>query len=772
MAQERFQVGLTEHRWRQAFRVLVCVGLALCMLGCVGRARRKAKRQLRLQPKIVTFEIEGNQKISDQYIFSRIQSGLPPQFSYSSMFNKPRFDELVFETDLQRIESIYRARGYYDAKVIEHKVLPLSEDEVSLWVNLEEGEPIKVEELQFRFADGTNAPQELQDFVTGVSTPFPKNATLRLNEVFVYDTYSRIREELAARITNQGYAQANIRGLAQVDTLNHKAYISFLIDPGPVCSFGAVEFVGLKPLDAKGKGLTEKDLRKYLAFTRGEPFTRPKLTATQQNLFDTGSFAAVNIEPKFVEGKKEVDIVISIEQVQRHRVQAGGGFELDANSRFNLRGKLAWLDRSVSGGMSKLQASTSGGTAMTIIKTETPQLDGNGQPVLNEEGNPVNDIARDFTFAPVFNITGAFSLPYVLSPRRSFSTTAGLLFDSPADGLATATVPLHFEFDRDLLGEKKDRAVKAGRVEGPSELSTKAFSYGYGYTFQLVGLCFLVAGDNSFCADQGDAEVGASLAALGIGAGKNFFQLGYLEQHIIYNRTDDPADPKKGITLSLNLHEGAGPLAFQSPKSEDAFNYLRVLPEARGYWPLNRKKTFVFASRLQLGALLIKNENVDNQNQSPFPERFFLGGASSHRAFGFQGLSPIQDLEDNNGNIKQIPIGGNAMFLTSAELRFDTSFGLRLAAFTDIGVVPPFFADIPSLTFKTTAADGSTLINDLTIRSAVGAGVRYVYGPLVFRGDVAALVDNFNEIQGVFGFQQEGNIFSFMKFQLSIGEAF
>ena len=764
MIQQRARTNSTSPDWRSAFRALLCVGLALYLFGCIGQARRQAKRQLRTQPKITAFSLEGNENISDQYIFSRIQSGLPPPFSLS---RKPRFDELVFETDLQRIEAIYRARGYYDAKVIEHKVLKLSDEEVSLWVNLEEGEPIKVEKLEIRFADSSGAPQELQDFVTGVSTPFPQSASMAPNDIFVYDTYSRIREEIAARVTNQGYAQANVRGLAQVDTLNHKAYISFLIEPGPVCSFGDVEFVGLQPLDAKGNGLTEKELRRYLAFSRGEPFTRPKLTATQQNLFDTGSFAAVNIEPKFVEGKKEVDIVISIEQVRRHRVQAGGGVELDANSRFNLRAKLAWLDRSVTGGMSKLQATTSGGVAMTVINT--PQVDGDGAPILNENGDQVTE--RSFAFAPVFNITGAFSVPYVLSPRRSFSTSAGLLFDSPADGLATATVPLHFEFDRDLLGERKDRAVKAGRVEDPSKLSTKAFSYGYGYTFQLVGLCFLVAADGSFCADQGDADVGNSLEALGLGNGKNFFQLGYLEQHLTYNRTDDPADPRKGFTLSLNLHEGAGPLAFQSPRSEDAFNYLRILPEARFYWPLNRKKTLVFASRLQLGALLIKNENVGNQNQSPFPERFFLGGASSHRAFGFQGLSPIQDFEDETG-IKQIPIGGNAMFLTSAELRFNTPFGLRLATFMDIGVVPPFFADLPALTFNTTAADGSTLISDLTIRAAVGTGVRYVYGPLVFRGDVAALVDNFDEIQDVFGFDQEGNIFSFMKFQISIGEAF
>jgi outer membrane protein assembly factor BamA len=213
-------------------------------------------------------------------------------------------------------------------------------------------------------------------------------------------------------------------------------------------------------------------------------------------------------------------------------------------------------------------------------------------------------------------------------------------------------------------------------------------------------------------------------------------------------------------------------LAFQSPKNKDAFNYLRILPEARGYWPLNRKKTLAFASRVQLGALLIKNENVGEQNQSPFPERFFLGGASSHRAFGFQGLSPIQELEDNNGNIKQIPIGGNAMFLTSGELRFDSPIGVRFATFVDIGVVPPFFADIPALTFSTIAANGSELITDLTIRTTVGAGLRYVYGPIVGRLDVAALADNFDELQGVFGFAKEGNIFSFLKFQLSIGEAF
>jgi translocation and assembly module TamA len=762
--------------------------LALSMMGCIGAARRAARKQGREQPKVSSFDINGNTKISDQDIFSRLQMGLPPNFSFAK---KPRFDELAFEADIKRIEALYQSRGYYDAKVIEHKILKVDSDEVGLWVSIEEGEPIKVERNEIRFAEGNNPPEEIKALILGESQPFAKNAILKPGDIFVYETYSRTREEIAARITNRGYAQANVRGVVQVDTLNKKAYIDFVVDTGPVCKFGKVEFVGLgRP--GETDGLEDKDLRKYLTFSRGEPFTRPKLLATQENLFDTGAFSAVNVDPKFAEGKEEVDIIITVEQVKRHRVQAGGGAEIDANSRFNLRARLSWIDRSVSGGMSKLQASATGGTAITFDRPAITDADGN--PVLGANGEPILD-DLDVTVAPIANVTTSFSLPYVRSPRRSFGTSASFLFNSPDDGLLTASVPLRLEINRDLLGEMKDRDVKAGRIEDPSKLNVKAFSYGYSYTFQLVKVCFLdgndpeIIEDDSLCALSGDAADDA-LQSLGLQGNNTIFRLGYLEQHVNYNRTDDPANPRKGFALSLNVHEGAKLLGGQ-------FNYLRLLPEARGYYPLNQKKTLVLASRLQLGALFIKDEkNVElvedpnnpgtftevTTNTSPFPERFFLGGSNSHRAFGFQGLAPEQ--LGVNGTF--IPIGGNFMALSSTELRLDTPFGVRFVTFFDIGVVPPFLNDVAAgnLTFDRSRIEGEqcgvenndVFRNDCAVRSAIGVGVRYVYGPLVFRGDVAVLVDSFDsqDLGRVFGFGDgnEGTIFQFTKFQISIGEAF
>jgi outer membrane protein assembly factor BamA len=791
--------------WRRAFWAVVSVGLALFISGCANSARRQLKQKERSLPKIVAFEIEGNKVLSDQDIFSRIQTGLPPRFSLS---RKPRYDEFVFETDLQRIEALYRSRGYYDAKVVEHKITKVDKDEVKLWVSLEEGEPIRVEkDPEIKFLEDTEAPQDLQDFVTGKSVEFPDEAILKDKQVFLYENYSNIKEEILARITNRGYAQATVRSLAQVDTLNHKVYVSFLIDPGPLCTFGQIKFVGLKAY-ADGKGLKDKDLKRYLAFATGEPFTRTKLTATQQNLFDTGAFSLVNVEPQFVNGKKSVDILIKVEQVQRHRIQAGGGTEIDANSRLNLRARLSWLDRSVSGGLSKLQVSTTAGTAITTTKTKF-DADGNVIPI-GDDKTPVESVDRDRTLAPVFNVTGAYTLPYVRSPRRSFAASAGFLFDSPTDSLSTATIPFHLEFDRDLLGTRQDRDIREGRLVTTKKLPAKAFSYGYGYTFQLVGLCFSdvgidldgdgqieVDGDGDgvpdtqgFCASRTEldaaTDVGGidnSLASLGLNAEKLFFQLGYFEQHLVYNRTDNSADPKKGYTFLVSIHEGAGPLAFQS--IGEGFNYIRVLPEARGYFPLNKKKTLVLAGRLQLGALFIKDEKNledgdatnDNQNASPFPERFFLGGATSHRGFGFQGLSPTQAFEDKDGNVTVVPIGGNAMLLNSEELRFDTPFGVRFATFVDIGVVPPFVSDLSKINLPTDTTDNATkettvAVDDFTIRTALGFGVRYVYGPLVFRADLAALTEDFGNIQSVAGFDDKGTIFQFTKFQISIGEAF
>lgn len=96
----------------------------------------------------------------------------------------------------------------------------------------------------------------------------------------------------------------------------------------------------------------------------------------------------------------------------------------------------------------------------------------------------------------------------------------------------------------------------------------------------------------------------------------------------------------------------------------------------------------------------------------PLFERFFLGGANSIRSFKAQQISP----QDSTG----ARIGGNIQLLGNIEYTVPLYFGIRVAAFYDVGNV-----------WGPDTSDGTKF--DITdLKQAIGLGVRWVspFGPI------------------------------------------
>jgi translocation and assembly module TamA len=129
----------------------------------------------------------------------------------------------------------------------------------------------------------------------------------------------------------------------------------------------------------------------------------------------------------------------------------------------------------------------------------------------------------------------------------------------------------------------------------------------------------------------------------------------------------------------------AGPGVRLSDRGE--FDYLRLLPEARGYLGLDDRGAFVVAGRVRLGTLVPRS---GRPGDSPVVARFYAGGPNSMRGFGLRRLSPMVLLPVDPGNPEAqvpLPIGGNGLFEASVEARAQVSQNVLLAAFADSGTV-------------------------------------------------------------------------------------
>ncbi len=194
-------------------------------------------------------------------------------------------------------------------------------------------------------------------------------------------------------------------------------------------------------------------------------------------------------------------------------------------------------------------------------------------------------------------------------------------------------------------------------------------------------------------------------------------------QSLIFDNRDDTLNPRKGWRLRGQVEPFVDVLGQADP-------FFKTEAAARTYIDLGLDPDLVLAFRAEAGSILGAT-NFD----IPASERFYAGGGSSVRGFGFQELGPLNDDGD--------PTGGRSVVTVSSELRFKITDTIGAAAFVDAGTVSQeAFPDFDNFAV------------------GAGAGLRYFtgFGPLRF--DVAVPLNQKDELE------QNYQIY------ISIGQAF
>ncbi len=200
------------------------------------------------------------------------------------------------------------------------------------------------------------------------------------------------------------------------------------------------------------------------------------------------------------------------------------------------------------------------------------------------------------------------------------------------------------------------------------------------------------------------------------------FSLGYIN-----DQRDDPIDPKRGSYSSADAGISWSGLGSQA-------NFLRFAAQNSTYYRLTPYLIFArdtrFAVESPFGGLMsVTVTEPDGTEQTvlthdiPLPERFFMGGSDSHRGFSINQAGPR---DPQTG----FPIGGNALFLNSLELRFSFAQDrLGVVVFHDMGNVYSTIRKMRLLKFS----QNSPTDFDYTVHAA---GVGFLYktpvGPLRF----------------------------------------
>ncbi|MBI4746904.1 MAG: BamA/TamA family outer membrane protein [Acidobacteria bacterium] len=146
-------------------------------------------------------------------------------------------------------------------------------------------------------------------------------------------------------------------------------------------------------------------------------------------------------------------------------------------------------------------------------------------------------------------------------------------------------------------------------------------------------------------------------------------KLGRISSTYLRDSRDSALDATKGSFSIIDL-------SLASTKLGGTERYLRLFGQYQQFRAVPKIPSVTFASSIRIGLARPYGESTN----LPISERFFTGGANTIRGLDFEQAGPRDPITDQ-------PIGGNAVVVLNAELRYPIFRALTGAAFYDTGNV-------------------------------------------------------------------------------------
>ncbi|MFC1661488.1 outer membrane protein assembly factor [Gemmatimonadota bacterium] len=377
---------------RGKVRILLCAAAGVLASGIPGPDVLLA--QIGLQ-EVTALSFRGNREFPDEVLANAIITRetecrawlLVPfcvggaDFAVDPYYFSPR----EFLRDQARVRLFYYQRGYREATVDTLLDRP-SDHEVRIVFQIEEGDPVVVEELEF---PGT---EELPDSTVLEDLP------LRVGDPLSGIALDAARDTLLMRLRNRGYAHAEVlRSYFIPRDSPYSAQVSFDLYPGTLARFGPMAVTG-------NVTVSETVVRRMLPFREGDLFSQDRRFAGQRNLYNLDIFSFADIQPDL--GHQPDSIVplsVMVAEGDVHRVRTGAGL----STADCLNGEARWASRNFLGGARRLQVT---GRISNVL---APSL----------ESSLCKDAGTGEFGRLNWLVSTEFTQPWLFSPRNSLSAS-------------------------------------------------------------------------------------------------------------------------------------------------------------------------------------------------------------------------------------------------------------------------------------------------------------------------------------------------------------
>lgn len=251
---------------------------------------------------------------------------------------KHYFTREQFEADLKRVVAFYKDRGYPDAKVRSFDVkLNDKQDAVDVTVNIDEGQPVLVEMVEYIGFDAL-PPARLN--------LLRSNAPLRGGAALDRAVAQALREAALDEIKDNGYPYGTVRLTERPGQNDRSRVLTLTAALGTLARYGAIEVQG-------NTTVSDEVVTRQLTFRPDWRFRLSQLQESQRKLYGLETFQFANIEPVVKEGEQPeiVPVKVTVTEGKHRKINFGAGF----GSEEKARASIDWRHVNFVGGARTLQ---------------------------------------------------------------------------------------------------------------------------------------------------------------------------------------------------------------------------------------------------------------------------------------------------------------------------------------------------------------------------------------------------------------------------------
>lgn len=519
----------------------------------------------------------------------------------------------------------------------------------------------------------------------------------------------RDQQVIIEALREQGYARARVvAARLAVSLTKEDLIIIYVVDEGPRLTLAEVSVEG-------ARAFSPEELARASGLQIGAPFVEARVreaVARLTEVYADRGYAEATITPLIREDDAHrVTVTLRVHEGQPLRIGAilirGNRITRDpAIRRYLSFREGGWL-RPAELARSEERLYGTGAFRHVSITAEPVEA--------NPQSHPVRDVRVEVDEAPRYQLTYGFGFRTDDGPRGLFElsdtnflgqlrTAAFRLRASRREqtGQLSFTDPKFFGTDLSSLASvlfqrQEEVAFDASRLSVLAQVEKPIgprSSFLFRYTFSNVIISNVTEPEEL---RREDTTV----------------QLGRLSMSFVRDSRDNPFDPTHGAFTTLDV-------SFISRFLGGSENFVRFFGEHQRMYRLPPLADVIFASNVRLGLA----RPYGRSTTIPISERFFAGGSTTLRGFGFEQAGPRAPDPNRPGQTR--PLGGNALAIVNAELRLPLLRRLRLggAVFYDGGNV---FARISDMNLR-----------DFTHTVGFGLRIRTPLGPL--RLDFGALL--------------------------------